>query len=75
MSNEFLDYLKEYGILSHWTPPGTHQLNGVSEQRNRTLLDMVRSMMSRNKRPISFLGYALNSEILILNKIPSKSVQ
>ena len=27
-------------------PPGTPQRNGVSEHRNRTLLDMVRSMMS-----------------------------
>ena len=75
MSNEFLDYLKEYGILSQWTPPGTPQLNGVSERRNRTLLDMVRSMMSRTKLPISFWGYVLNSAILILKNVPSKSVQ
>ena len=75
LSNEFLDYLKEYGILSQWTPPGTPQLNGVSERRNRTLLDMVRSMMSRIELPISFWGYALNSVILILNKVSSKFVQ
>ena len=46
LSREFLDYLKDNGIVSQWTPPGTPQLNGVSEWRNRTLLDMVRSMMS-----------------------------
>ncbi|KAL0345756.1 UNVERIFIED_CONTAM: Transposon Ty2-B Gag-Pol polyprotein [Sesamum radiatum] len=46
LSGEFMDYLKENGILSQWTPPGTPQLNGVTERRNRTLLDMVRSMMS-----------------------------
>ena len=40
-SNEFLTYLGENGILSQWTPPGTQQHNGVSERRNRTLLDMV----------------------------------
>ena len=27
-------------------PPGTPRSNGVSERRDRTLLDMVRSMMS-----------------------------
>ena len=54
LSNEFLGYLKEYGILSQWTPPGTPQLNGVSERRNRTLLDMVRSMMSHTELPIPF---------------------
>ena len=37
-------------------PPGTPQRNGVSERRNRTLLDMVRSMMSLTDLPLSFLG-------------------
>ena len=41
LSHEFLEYLKENGILSQWTPPGTPQHNGVLERRNRTLLDMV----------------------------------
>ena len=33
-SGEFLNYLKENGIVSQWTPPRTPQLNGVSERRN-----------------------------------------
>ena len=41
MRGEFTDYLKENGILTQYTPPGTPQHNGVSERRNRTLLDMV----------------------------------
>ena len=45
LSSKFLTYLGENGILSQWTPPGTPQHNGVFERRNRTLLDMVRSMM------------------------------
>ena len=34
---------------------------GVSERRNRTLLDMVRSMMSLTDLPLSFWGYALET--------------
>ncbi|KAL0313416.1 UNVERIFIED_CONTAM: Retrovirus-related Pol polyprotein from transposon TNT 1-94 [Sesamum radiatum] len=41
LSGEFIDYLKENEILSQWTPPGTPQLNGVAERKNRTLLDMT----------------------------------
>ncbi|KAL2230848.1 UNVERIFIED_CONTAM: hypothetical protein Sindi_1679200 [Sesamum indicum] len=41
LSCELIDYLKENGILSQWTPLGTPQLNGIAEMRNRTLLDMV----------------------------------
>nr|GEU76353.1 hypothetical protein [Tanacetum cinerariifolium] len=40
MSQEFLDYLKEHEIIAHRTPPYMPQFNGVSERRNRTLLDM-----------------------------------
>ncbi len=54
LSTEFDEYLKEYGIISQLTPPGMPQLNGVFERRNRTLLDLVRSMMSYNDMPISF---------------------
>ncbi|KAL0445203.1 UNVERIFIED_CONTAM: hypothetical protein Slati_2243000 [Sesamum latifolium] len=54
LSGEFIDHLKENRILSQWTPPGTPQLNGVAERSNRTLLDMVRSMMSFMKLPPSF---------------------
>ncbi|KAL0430639.1 UNVERIFIED_CONTAM: hypothetical protein Sradi_0689900 [Sesamum radiatum] len=54
LSSEFTDYLKENGILSQWTPPETPQLNGVAERRNRTLLDIVWSMMSFTELPPSF---------------------
>ena len=38
--------LKQCEIVSLLTPPGTPQHNGVSERHNRTLLDMVRYLMS-----------------------------
>jgi len=74
LSTEFDEYLKEHGIVSQLTPPGIPQLNGVSERRNHTLLDMVRSMMSYTDMPISFWGFALESALHVLNRIPSKSV-
>ncbi|KAI3780168.1 hypothetical protein L2E82_10129 [Cichorium intybus] len=74
LSIEFLDYLKECGIVSQLTPPRTPQLNGVAERRNRTLLDMVHSMMSRASLPIHFWGYALETAAHILNLVPTKKV-
>ena len=41
LSYEFGLHLKQCGIVSQLTPPGTPQRNGVSECRNRTLLNMV----------------------------------
>ena len=73
LSDEFDRHLKGCGIVSQLTPPGTPQLNGVSERRNRTLLDMVRSMMSHTIVPDSLWGFALNSAALILNRSPTKA--
>ena len=55
--------------------PGTPQHNGVSERHNRTLLDIVQSMMSLTNLPLLFWGYALETAAFTLNRAPSKSVE
>ena len=73
LSTEFIKFLKEYGITSQLTPPGTPQLNGASERRNHTLLDMVHSMMSYTDLPISLWGYALQmalTSLIVLHPSP-----
>ena len=75
MSYEFGLHLKQCGIVSQLTPPGTPQRNGVSKHRNHTLLDMVQSMMSLTDLPLSFWGYALETVAFTLNRAPSKSVE
>ncbi|GJU43420.1 retrotransposon protein, putative, ty1-copia subclass [Tanacetum coccineum] len=42
--------------------------------RNRTLLDMVRSMMNLTTLPLSFWDYALETATRILNMVPTKKV-
>ena len=74
LSTDFMGYLSENGILSHLSTPGMPQQNGVIERRNRTLLHMVRSMMSFSGLSISFWGYALVAATYILNIVSSKSV-
>ena len=59
LSNQFKEFCEEKGILRHLTIPRTPQQNGVVKKRNRTLLDMTRSMMVRANLPISFWGDAL----------------
>ncbi|KAL4273362.1 hypothetical protein GQ457_13G014060 [Hibiscus cannabinus] len=75
LSQYFDELLKECGIVSQLTPPGTPRWNVVSERRNRTLLDMVRSMMSHTDLATSFWSYALETAAFTLNRVPSKSVQ
>ena len=49
-------------------PPGTPHRNSVSERRNRTLFDIVQSMMSLTNLPLSFWGYALETFAFMLKK-------
>ena len=51
------------------------QHNGVIERRNRTLLDMVRSMIGKEDVPKSFWSYALETVVYILNIVSSNSVE
>ncbi|GJX16391.1 retrotransposon protein, putative, ty1-copia subclass [Tanacetum coccineum] len=74
ISQEFKDYLKACGIVQQLTPPYTPQHNCVSERRNHTLLDMVRSVMNLTTLPLSFWDYALESATHILNMVPTKKV-
>nr|GEV09031.1 zinc finger, CCHC-type [Tanacetum cinerariifolium] len=74
-SQKFLDHLKDHGIIAHRTTPYTPQHNGMSERRNRTLLDMVRSMMSQTTLPKPFWDYALETAARILNMVLTKKVE
>ncbi|GJZ02339.1 retrotransposon protein, putative, ty1-copia subclass [Tanacetum coccineum] len=67
MENAILLHLLVDPSFIKLTPPRTPQLNGVAERRNRTLLDMVRSMMCQATLLISFWGYALETTAHILN--------
>ena len=68
MSYEFGLQLKQCGIVSQLIPCGTPHRNGVSEHRNRTLLDMVRYMMYLTDLSLSFWGYALETAAFTLKR-------
>ena len=71
----FAKFLEENGIVAHYTLPGTPEQNGVAERRNRTLMDMVRSMLSSNSNlPKSLWTEALKTSVYILNRVPTKAV-
>ena len=47
LSDQFRNLCNEKAIKHQLSIPRTLQQNGVAEQRNRTLLEMVRSMMAQ----------------------------
>ena len=69
----FADFCALNGIVHQTTAPYTPQQNGVAERKNRTLKDMINSMLNSSGLPHSFWGEALLSANFILNRIPFKS--
>jgi len=70
----FAKLLESWGICAQYTMPGTPKQNGVAERRNRTLMEMVRSMINYSNVPLSLWMYALKSAAYLLNRVPSKAV-
>ena len=70
----FAKFLEKRGICAHYTMPSTPQQNAVAERRNRTLMDIVRSMLSYSSLPLSLCMHALKIVMYLLNRIPSKAV-
>ncbi|RVX19739.1 Retrovirus-related Pol polyprotein from transposon TNT 1-94 [Vitis vinifera] len=69
----FAKYLEECGIVPQYTMPGSPSMNGVAERRNRTLKDMVKSMISHSTLPEKLWGEALKTAAYILNQVPTKA--
>ncbi|KAF2297197.1 hypothetical protein GH714_019277 [Hevea brasiliensis] len=74
-SHEFADFCKEHGIKRQLTVAYTLQQNGMCERKNRTILSMVRSLLTRSKVPKKFWPEAINWSFPILNKSPTLAVQ
>ncbi|KAK4411877.1 hypothetical protein Sango_0260700 [Sesamum angolense] len=74
LSEQFKRICEDKGIIRHLTIPYSPQQNGAGERRNRTLLEMARSMMVQANLLISFWGDTILTTAYILNRVPSKSI-
>ncbi|GAU43961.1 hypothetical protein TSUD_283880 [Trifolium subterraneum] len=74
-SNAFNEFCKSKGIKRQLTTAYTPQQNGVSERKNRTLLNIVRSMLACRNVPKSFWPEALKWAAYVMNRSPTSSVR
>ncbi|CAL2228256.1 unnamed protein product [Prunus armeniaca] len=74
-SKEFDAFCKEKGIKRQLTTAYTPQQNGVSERKNRTILNMVRSLLVKGRIPKKFWPEAVLWSVHILNRSPTFSVK
>jgi hypothetical protein len=62
-------FLEEEGIKHEFSSPYTPQQNGVVERKNRTLLDMARTMLDEYKTLDRFWVEAINTACYSINRL------
>jgi hypothetical protein len=63
------DFLSDEGIRHQYSYPYTPQQNGVAEWKNRTLIDMARTMLAEFKSPYNFWAKAINTACHASNRL------
>ena len=74
-SNEFRSFCESNGIKHEVTAPYTPQHNGIAERKNRTIVNMVRSMIKEKGLPTYLWGEATATAVYLLNRCPTKRLE
>jgi transposase InsO family protein len=73
-SNEFKEFCEANGIRRPLTVLRSSQQNGFVERKNRTILNMARSMLKTKRMPNEFWVEAVDCAIYLSNRCPTKSL-
>lgn len=74
ISNEYRAHLKSVGIHHQRTVAYTPHQNGVAERMNRTLKDLMRSMLLHKNVPQEFWADAVTTAAYIRNRVTSRGL-
>jgi hypothetical protein len=72
-SGAFEAFCKDEGIQQQFTVPYTPQQNGVSERKNRTLVEAARAMLLTAGLPKSYWEEAVATACYVQNRVPHAS--
>ena len=74
-SSEFEEYLKQNGVIHQLTVPKCPEQNAIAKRLNRTLVEMVHSMLASSILPPRFRAEALNTATYLRNRCPYRAVE
>lgn len=74
LSHKFNTFCEENGIRRDLTTPYTPEQNGVAERKNRTVVEMARSLLKAKRLPNDFWAEAVTTAVYLLNISPTRAV-
>ncbi|CAL8152285.1 unnamed protein product [Prunus armeniaca] len=75
LSGEFNKFCDEFGIQRQLTVAYSPQQDGVARRKNRTVVEMAKSMLHEKGIPYEFWADAVNTAVYLLNRCPTKSLK
>lgn len=73
-NGDFSNFCKNHGIVRRFTVPHTPEQNGVSERKNRTLVDMARCLLVQSGLSGAFWAEAVATANYLRNRCPTSSL-
>ncbi|KAH9707133.1 hypothetical protein KPL70_012460 [Citrus sinensis] len=70
-----MNYCRDNGIQRQLTISRSPQQNGVAEWKNRTIVEMARSMLKGKDIPNNLWAEACHTAVYILNRSPTKAIR
>jgi len=74
ISNRFIKYCIDHGILKQFTTVYICQQNGIAERMNWTLVESAKCILFHTKISIIFWAEAIATTLYILNRSPIHTV-
>ncbi len=71
----FDEFCENAGIEHQLTTPYTPQQNGVSERKNRSIMEMARCMLHEKELPKNLWAEAASTAVFLLNRLPTRAVK
>ncbi|KAM2369740.1 hypothetical protein ACFXTH_047137 [Malus domestica] len=73
-SLEFSRFCEDMGLERQLTVAYSPQQNGVAERKNKTVIEMTRTMMIEKKIPLKFWAEAVNTAVYLQNRCPTSAL-
>jgi Integrase core domain len=74
LNRELKDFFREKGIIHQTSCVNTPQQNGVTERKNRHILETTRALIIDNNVPNKFWEEAVTTVVYLINRMPSKTL-
>ena len=68
-NSDFEEFCEEHGISHNFSAPRTPQQNGVVERKNRSLVELARTMLSDSNLPKYFWAEAVSTTCFVSNRV------